>query len=260
MRSPNGVIYSKQLFSRFSLERDVHPRMLSTLARKLEQYRDNLLVWRQQDMVALAVVKKFQVELRAHEAELERWNMERLRVDSVFNEQHDILVRGLNAEIKRTQEATDEAKSRLEESLEVERQTTQAHKEQEEISRKIQTSLTKTMGQLDEQQDQLDRQRQLASLWEMKSQLNPGHADALKRIDEIKREKQLIDAEKQSVELGIASLQDEISRQQTYTMRLEDFVQRCVVGSTRLPPNSARRQEASKLLREANRIRTSMNF
>lgn len=260
LRSTSGHIYSQQLFSRFQLERDVHPRMLSTLARQLERYRDNLLVWRQQEAVASTVAERFAQELHARDVEVDRWKIERIRVDTEFNAQHDTLVRGLNSEIDKTRVAIDNTETQLEESLQQESQATQEYREQQELARKLHTTLAKTMAQLDEQQAQLEQQRQCAADWELKTKRVPEHARMRERIEEMRLEKEKIDAEKLAVEASIVAMQDDSSHFRVYTSRLEDFVQRCVVGSTRLPPNSAKRREASRLLRDASRIRLSMQL
>eukprot|EP00927_Polykrikos_kofoidii_P043548 TRINITY_DN37620_c0_g1_i1.p1 TRINITY_DN37620_c0_g1~~TRINITY_DN37620_c0_g1_i1.p1 ORF type:complete len:942 (+),score=130.99 TRINITY_DN37620_c0_g1_i1:108-2933(+) len=253
------VVYSQQLLSRHQREKDACSRLLSTFARQLERYRDILPVLVEQRDVVQIVVARSEKVLLTKGFELERAQAERQRVDRDYAAKMEALAKCMKVEHEKVRSSAEKRQRDLGRSLQLEQETTQVLKDEEEKNKALRSSLDQTMKQLHAMQTETSDNNLHADGIKDGTGLSkktPEVIHALDRIEAISSEKQLVASETSKAQGDILRVQEELNRQRAYSLRLEAFVRDLSASSGKFILDPATRREATMLLKAAAQVRS----
>eukprot|EP00928_Gymnodinium_smaydae_P039171 TRINITY_DN26814_c0_g3_i1.p1 TRINITY_DN26814_c0_g3~~TRINITY_DN26814_c0_g3_i1.p1 ORF type:complete len:1001 (-),score=169.33 TRINITY_DN26814_c0_g3_i1:66-3068(-) len=259
-------VYSKQLLSRHQLERDVHTRLLSTVARQLERYRDMLPVWKEQRGAARLVSERSGAELKRKDNEAHALREEIASLETDGQRRYEALCVGLAGEERKALARCEISKRELDASLQLESETVEVLRHEEGKNFASRSTLAQTMAQVHSLQsgwsnffrteaDRADERDNGGPVVERHA------ADAdlryiAQRTAAMTKEQQQVNAEIEASKIAVAEAQADLDRQREYTRRLEDFVRRIsAVGPGHHLVDAATRREACIALQAAARTR-----
>jgi len=266
------TLHSKQILSRFEMERDARTRLISVLARQLERHRDLLPIWHEQREIARSVVGRVESQVQKRTADVDRLLLERGNIEKFYHQKHEEMSRCLQEEQRKAKESMTTKRLELEGVLEQERQTTESLLSRERRNEELRRTLDVTVEKLESVQSEIsDLQAQQGSRPSHEvSQAGPGalapplgqagtghlrkaspellHVQGvlesqLSQKEQIVREKNVIVAE-------IRKVEDELEWQHAHACKLELFVRELMSENSAIgcQVDPALKREAANIL------------
>jgi len=242
-KAPGAIIHSKQLISRFDAGKDFKPRLLSTLARQLERYRELLPVWVEQRKAIDCIMTQTDQTLQEHRRKATFLLEERERLDRAYNKKHDDLVAHLTQE---TAKATADAESRRSELRELdgeELEVTARLRAEQAKNHALQTTLDQTLARLSTVRVELQQcQATMAELIGVPAgsitgqQAGPGglRLEALRlERDQVRAQVEAARRDKELHEEEAANLKQRIEKAEAFVLRLATNPQYAVDRKTK---------------------------
>jgi len=254
------VLHTGQLVSRYDYERSLRPRLISILSRQLERHREQLSTWEQQRRAVRTVVERRDQVVRQKKEEVDRLLEDRQRTERSFQKKYDDLCRGLALEREKADARAQEQNSELERAADEERRATQALSEEEARHGNLRSSLDQTVAQLDEVRTNMQQCQAIVDEWSRSPQpepMSPELLHAVHRIEDTLKAREQIRSQARTVRAEVLLAQEELARQRTYSMKMEDFVRRVSSGGGRYVLDAASKREATRLLAATSRLRTA---
>lgn len=252
---PKRVIHSQQLISRHTMERDVGVRILSTLSRQIERYRDMQHVWVGQRDAARCVISRAEAILVKRQATLQTVLQERAEQQVRYVQRHDALVRGLANKLDRVQQAALDRRQEVEQSVEAERDVSALLEQEEVKAQKLQQSVEQTIGTLSQLSTQRVAElgpeaRDDSGTLRMSGRLSKAAGERAKAME---RERLFDEFDK--TKLAITRTQKELNWRRDSSAKMEEFVRQIAEGGKRYIVDKAIRKEAAALLASIARQR-----
>jgi len=256
---PKKVVYSQQLISRYCAESEVRPRLVSTLARQLERYRDMLPAYAEQQRVVQTLRLRSERERQSLAGELGRLMAEREVMVKDCERKADCLAQGLAHEKEKASQSADKVKLELAKSIALEQETTSVLTDEEVKNKALRATLDQTMEQLNTLRTEVLQYQAEAEEVKQGRTMNCGEQapelmQALRRMDGIQSERQQVSNEMTVARAELLRIQDELNDQRGHSQRLEDFVRRISTGG-RYVLDPMRKKEAASILHAAAQLR-----
>jgi len=252
------TVHSQQLLSRHQSERSQQTRLLSTLGRQLERYRDVLPVWLEQRKAVNCVVAWAERKLHKQTEEIDKLLAQKDEIDRYYQQRYDALVRGLARERDKALASAREKRKELERSLQVERETSQILGEEEAKNQALRATLEKTVAQLNsvrtdmltkQAQEQEDRTSPRRSPRDVPEIVRLQH-----RAQGLETQAEHLAAETDATKAEVSKVECQLDIQRSHTKQLQDFIRRITSGNCKNMLDSAVRGEAAALLAEGVRL------
>jgi len=245
--------------SRYDHERDLRPRLTSTLGRQLERFREVVPVWNaQKQALQCALTRKEQV-VQQQRKEVEALVAEREQTDRLYADRFDALCRGLAHERDKAAGQGVEAEKQLERSRQEEAVTTQALTEEDNRHAKLKSSLDQTVAQLDEVNANMEKCKAIIDEWanQPPEDPTPEMMQTLRQIEDTLKAREQIRSQARTIRSEVMLAQDELQRQRSYSQRMEEFVRKVSSGGGRYVIHPSNKREAARLLAAAARLRAA---
>jgi len=254
------MVYSKQMLSRYTMERDGKWRMSSAVARQLERYRDLVDVWEEQRNAVRMVIYRRERELEKRDAKRTQLHGEREGLVQKYQEHHEHMMKGLKAKLAAADENIGSQQTDIKATAAQEKTASEAIDRVENENAALRHSLDQAVTRLNEVRSQMSAiQAGMASsnLYHLRKTMqdSPELMHALSRIEAFVNEKEELHSEAQKTKLDILQAQDELNRRRSMNMVFEDFVKRLASTGNGYILDSPARKEAQAILSVAVRLR-----
>jgi len=223
------VLHSKQLISRFEDTKTSRPRLLSTLARQLERYRELLPVWIEQRKAVDYINTQTEQTLSEHQRKATFLLQERERLDAVYNKKTDALAEYLRAETAKAAAETEARRAELQEVLKEEQEVTERLRAEQAKKEALQTTLDQTMARLSSVRAELGQcQAAMAKLIGVPAATVAAgqHSSQGLRVEALRHERDQVRAQTEAVRKVAARHQEEAAHLRQQVEKMEDFLRR----------------------------------
>lgn len=242
-KSPARLLHSGQLVSRHEPERVLNPRLISILGRQLERYREMVPMWIAQRQALRCVVARNQHALQEKVREVEDLVDAKSRAERSYQHKYEVVLKGLHQESERAEARSRATTQELERCLEEEREMTQVLQEEEAKNQRLRETLDQTTKQLSKVRQNIHNCEELLSEWGQES--SPNNV-----VQTLLHERQ------RAVREEILLVQEQLRRQRSQSMRMEDFVKLVSAGGgCKHSIDASQTNEATRLLNAATKLR-----
>mmetsp|Transcript_33336 Transcript_33336/g.61116 ORF Transcript_33336/g.61116 Transcript_33336/m.61116 type:complete len:298 (-) Transcript_33336:149-1042(-) len=253
------LLHSRQLLSRHEARIGMQSRLISVLVRQLERHRDLMPCWVEQHKAVGMVAWRKEQELAHAGEEVKLW-AQRMEEDALEAEEKlQLLVHGMLREQEKVESMCRDKQAELDKALEEERQERLILNAEEKKHAALSMSLERTLGQLNAVQAEMlafkaaqaDKQPGHKEERELKGLPPQEKQELAKECQDMRRQREVIAAEKGQVEFEIKRIQSEIDQHRSRTSRLEGFIDKITgvtAAGTPYMPDSAMRKEALGLV------------
>jgi len=251
-------VRTKQLISRHVSEREARPRMISTLTRQLERFREFIPAFAAQRRAVKELLEMKQQMLSEKIEEVERTHAHKLMLERVHEQQYDLLVHGLERQIQDAKTTSEERRWQLERSFQEEADLARVQAGHEEQNRAIRAALDKTLQQMESvQQAIIQAEARANTTWEPEDKELPLLAKKYRQRDATARHQKQVQEKQRLTRIQLQEADEELASRRDYAKRLEDFIRKISGGGGRyvLPPKMKR--EAHRLIHAASKLRAA---
>lgn len=247
------------MISRYEHERNLRPRLTSTLGRQLERYRELVPTWNAQKQALHCAVKRREQVADQRRKEVEALVEERDQADRLYEQRYDALCRGMSHQREEAAAQEVVARQELERSKEEEEKATQVLKEEDNRHANLKASLDQTVAQLDVVNDNMHKCKEIINEWASRPPADPAPEliTTMRQIEDTLKAREQIRSQSRTIRAEVMLAQDELQRQRAYSTRMEDFVRRVSAGGGRYILHPASKREAARLLAAASKLRTA---
>lgn len=237
------------MISRFDTGKDFRPRLLSTLARQLERYRELLPLWAEQRKAISCIMEQTERTLDDHKRKAAFLLEERERLDRVYNQKYEALVAHLSKAQGEVATATQNKKNELKKELEDEHEITERLRCEEAKNKALQNTLDQTVSRLSSVRDELQQcQAAVASLTgPQKSSMRPELALAAQRAEATRQEREEVRSQTLAARQESERYQDESKCLKQNIEKMEAFLRR-LATSAQYNIDKKTKRDAQKLL------------
>lgn len=255
-RNVVSSVQSAQLISRHISEREARPRLLSVLARQLEEFREHVPAFAAQRNAVKVLLEGKQRTLLERTKEVEHCREQKIVLQRAYAQQYQLLVHGLQRQFQEAKAVSEDRRRQLEASLQGESDFARKIAGQKGQTEALRSAVDKTISQIEKVQ-QAVTQTEARAHWEPEEQDLPELTKVYRQIEARLREQKQMQERVRLTRVDLRESDEALLEQRAYAKYLEDFIRKISAAGGRyvMPPNM--RREAHRLLNSAAKLRAT---